>query len=882
MSTKYLKGSEWRKWDLHIHTPNSHLNNKYNCSFKEVADKIKSEKLAVVGVTNYFIVEESEVTDLQKELGNDVLLIPNFEFRINDKNKDGEYINIHILFNLETVKLTKVYESLSRVTLNNLSEPTSQYCTLENIKKYGADSVTVSLDELLTQLEKDFISSEDFLVVGVCGGYGGFHPDNKPRNVNTAIKIDKLSHFIFGDHNDTNFFLNISGDRAKDVAVPKSVIFCSDAHTIGDIGSNVTWIKSDPTFEGLKQIIYEPELRVKIQDNDPTESETYATINSLSIKFPQNLTIEDDSGEKSDFCLNGDYSLELSNNLTCIIGGRGSGKSTLAHTLYNLWINNDFMKLSAINSPLVNLNMKPNPLKKVAECTDSDVPSQTEFFFQNEIELAAKNIESMSSLIGLRLDKLSSIDIDNSLTTLKHIWRSFDNEYSELITAYDDITRIDKDISQAREDINTLKKQTEIIKSEKYKGFQANISILTSQIADYKAYRTNYDNLVKEIDSLISSLKQLDWSPEQGKDILDSLNEALNYHKNKIKVSYEEYSKEYDAKNLPKQLDEVKQELRAYLQTRGLSPENVQELAQANQNIRNLEEQIRLALNEKKPYADIYSDKSNILENYSKAYSKYNYRVLEVCGDLQKKLAGLSISEKEVNFALLVDYRMLKDELFKFVKLSLEDDTTLRADAIERLLFYNVDITTYINNKNTIRDTVNESTIAEKHRQILQELINDDQFLEKLHLRLLKYAYDIGNIQIQTKLGSKLLKNTSFGERCGIVIAIVLVAGTNPIVVDQPEDHLDGKFISDVLVPLIRKQKNNRQIILITRDANVVVGGDAELMHILEHTEQRTEILPSSIENIEDREKYIWILDGGADAFSRREQKYNINFLKKI
>ena len=45
-------------------------------------------------------------------------------------------------------------------------------------------------------------------------------------------------------------------------------------------------------------------------------------------------------------------------------------------------------------------------------------------------------------------------------------------------------------------------------------------------------------------------------------------------------------------------------------------------------------------------------------------------------------------------------------------------------------------------------------------------------------------------------------------------MAIVLVAGTNPIVIDQPEDNLDGKYISKVLVPLIRAQKQNVKLYL--------------------------------------------------------------------
>jgi len=201
---------------------------------------------------------------------------------------------------------------------------------------------------------------------------------------------------------------------------------------------------------------------------------------------------------------------------------------------------------------------------------------------------------------------------------------------------------------------------------------------------------------------------------------------------------------------------------------------------------------------------------------------------------------------------------------------------------IENILFGAENIDTFVKEKQKIQQHVNDFARAEKHRQVIQELINDDIFIEKFYLRLLKYAFDIQNIQVQTRLGGKLIKNTSFGERCGIVIAIVLVAGTNPIVIDQPEDHLDGKFISDVLLPLLRMQKHNRQIILITRDANIVIGGDAELIHILDPIDERTNVLSSSIENTDNREKYIWILDGGTEAFSRREKKYSIELLESI
>lgn len=79
-----------------------------------------------------------------------------------------------------------------------------------------------------------------------------------------------------------------------------------------------------------------------------------------------------------------------------------------------------------------------------------------------------------------------------------------------------------------------------------------------------------------------------------------------------------------------------------------------------------------------------------------------------------------------------------------------------------------------------------------------------------------------------------------------------------------------------MLVPLIRGQKQKRQIILVTRDANIAIGGDSELILILDKEATGTQFLPSTIENKENRPKYIWILDGGAKAFQTREEKYNL------
>ena len=234
----------------------------------------------------------------------------------------------------------------------------------------------------------------------------------------------------------------------------------------------------------------------------------------------------------------------------------------------------------------------------------------------------------------------------------------------------------------------------------------------------------------------------------------------------------------------------------------------------------------------------------------------------------------LSKSKHEITFHPIINENILKDQVVGFIKDNNTSKTPLSADNIKSVIFGDSKIDDFVKDKNKIVEVVNESQKATIHTKVLKELLNNANFTESLHLRIIKHFFDIDNIQIQTKLGDKPLQSTSFGERCGIVISIVLVAGTNPIIINQPEDNLDGKFISNVLVPLIRKKKHNRQIILITRDANIVIGGDSELIEILEEGDDKTTIIPSTIENKSNRSKYIWILDGGEEAFQNRERKY--------
>ena len=119
-----------------------------------------------------------------------------------------------------------------------------------------------------------------------------------------------------------------------------------------------------------------------------------------------------------------------------------------------------------------------------------------------------------------------------------------------------------------------------------------------------------------------------------------------------------------------------------------------------------------------------------------------------------------------------------------------------------------------------------------------------------------------------------------------------------PLLIDQPEDDLDSRSIYDSIVPKIRELKKRRQIIMVSHDANMVVGSDSEEVIIVNrHGKDRKnkdgryfDYLSGSLENtmlFDDgieitlssqgvREHCCVILDGGEEAFAKRKSKYNI------
>jgi hypothetical protein len=127
------------------------------------------------------------------------------------------------------------------------------------------------------------------------------------------------------------------------------------------------------------------------------------------------------------------------------------------------------------------------------------------------------------------------------------------------------------------------------------------------------------------------------------------------------------------------------------------------------------------------------------------------------------------------------------------------------------------------------------------------------------------------------------LERLSLGQRATALLLLLFATDQRPLVLDQPEDDLDNRFVYDDVVPLLRGAKGGdgdvleRQVVTATHNANIPVLGDAEQILVLDVADHRGRVdCDGSIDRVAVRERVRTILEGGEEAFSRRLGKYGM------
>jgi len=176
--------------------------------------------------------------------------------------------------------------------------------------------------------------------------------------------------------------------------------------------------------------------------------------------------------------------------------------------------------------------------------------------------------------------------------------------------------------------------------------------------------------------------------------------------------------------------------------------------------------------------------------------------------------------------------------------------------------------------KDAKRIQENTSPFAKDEDAVVTILVDGGKRL----LAILKLEEAMWDDQLLIRLGGTPIDKVSPGQRSSAMLPLIALAETTPLVIDQPEDNLDKRLIGRALANVLAQLKEKRQIIVCTHDPNIVVGGDAEQVIVLEAESNRkgsvAENGHGSVDTPEIVKTIIDLLEGGKAAFEAREKRY--------
>lgn len=357
MRTTYPRGSEWRKWDLHLHAPGTKLNDQFNSTdgtdvWDAYCQRLHDSDVQAFGITDYFSADAYFNTrdKYHERYPNSAkVLFPNIELRTNDVvNRQQEEVNIHLLFNPFRPNHPEKIRTFLHALKTNKTDNSSRHVTASELRSSDDYAAPTTTRAFILEALKDTYGNDDEVLECVlkitAANNDGIRPERgKQRKLQLTDELDKFSDAFFGNVGNVDYFLRT--DRSEDKTEythPKPVLSGCDAHSLADLDARLgqivsdptsgivlapTWIKADVTYEGLKQIIFEPQNRVFLGPEPDIERR----VRACRTKYIDSLHINGIAGYRQDqhgvwFC---DEKILLGKELVAIIGNKGSGKSAI-------------------------------------------------------------------------------------------------------------------------------------------------------------------------------------------------------------------------------------------------------------------------------------------------------------------------------------------------------------------------------------------------------------------------------------------------------------------------------------------------------------------------------------------------------------------------
>lgn len=925
---RFPRGSEWRKWDLHVHSPGTKLSDGYRCEGDEAeldrfCTTLHNSDVKAFGITDYFSFDgffafKERYDALYPD--SDKVFFPNLELRLNEAvNKATEVVDFHIIFPPDLTR-EKATEFLMYLKTQNTNDKGKRQSCADLASSTDYDKATVSRDDIEKAINCAYggktARTDHCLLIAAVNNSGIRADSGSKRKKYLADEIDKLADGFFGSPANTAYFLDPDRLEANDQKVaPKPVFAGCDAHNFddlcswlgaesaGDNAKHVVWVKADLTFDGLQQTLIEPSERVRIHATSPDKKEPYKVISRIEFKDSDDFPDE----------------VVFNPGLNAIIGSRSSGKSALLAYVAHA-IDPGYAVAQQVASGMNEGEAGPGAsiswadVENLGHSVEWAAPTaetgRVIYVPQNSLYLISERPDEITAKIRpaiFRSDPESEVRYQKAMIDVDESNQSISEAVAKWYSLADEIETLTDEI-RGLGDRKAVGGQQKALKKE-IKALRKSSSLTDEEVEKYQevlAFIGSSEARLKEIEE-----EKRDLEPYVTRDSNENAYEATS----KVVASVFITPNPADMPaGIQAKLEKLVKDAREPLVTRVKSA-LVGYRAGLDKEQRSLS-----ASNEK-----LHVDNKELIEK-----NLANVQIAELVKDLRGQDDTLAKIDKKTALSKTKSDEQLKlreviatrvgdrDRLLQ----AFVDDFNASGHALEDMTFA-IEIDYDSEDVLRISEGFNKNEkspyIVDKACIDLAKALSDPgKFIEYMGSGKQKLNRGV-SAEAQTSFALTATKDLRFvasleGDHIGgfrkssmtpgkqALFALTLILAETdepwPLLIDQPEDDLDSRSVCDVIVKDLMWRKRERQIIMVTHDANLAIGADSEeiivanrhgddrpnkdgrmfeyLTGSLEHSKPKDPKVKVVLDSAGIREHACEVLDGGPEAFQKRKDKYRI------
>lgn len=889
---EYKRGSEWGRWDLHLHTASSYdYLYKAHDADELLCAALRENNIIAAAITDHFLIDANRIEHL-RVLAPEITFFPGVELRTD---KGSNNLHVIIIFS-ETISLEELSADFDAIMKRGCAK-----------SKDSDDTIYWSYEDIIS-----FAKSHD----GLISIHAGKKTNGIDREISNgipykeAIKEDiaqDVDFFEIGKLSDIDDYYTHVFKEIKE----KPLIMCSDNHNPRNyVTKEKLWIKSNPTFDGLKQCLYQPRERIYIGEIPPAyeraQSDKKSYITQISVR-------RIGTPKYSDQCWF-DFELPINPGLVAIIGNKGSGKSALSDIIGHLckcktmdkasFLNNNrFRKpprnysvdynamllwgdehLEQIKLDIIKYDSEIESAQYLPQKYIEDICNNIDNTFQSEIDKVIfsyidpserSNAKDLNELVSIKTQplRIQSMNFKTELENINNtIIKLEDKKTSQYKKIVEDSIKNKKDILDRH-----IKLEPKMIKKPEK---QQEDTEFNNKINEVNTEIEEFDKKIKQCKNRISKIN----TEIDDYDLLISKVDLFEITASDIKALLDKFVIDH---SLQEQfILEVKSPKNRLVELRNnlvIEKENITEELTGNETNIGLNQKLDNAQKAKEVLISNANSAEKEYQKYLSDLKKWENEKDRIIGDAHTE-GTLKYFENEINYInnnLETEYKesraqreniikslySIKEQMaqiYRYIYSPISSEIISILGNLEERIEFIAEIKqsdkrlgehllSQINQKYSgvfkgktestkqmdqyIKSTefCNIDSVITFINNVLMAIDeNIDESTSKIADKKTFYnklcSLDYIDVSFSLRLGGRELDQLSPGER-GIVLLIFYLALSKnncPIIIDQPEDNLDNQSVYSKLVPCICAAKHKRQVIIVTHNPNIAIACDAE------------------------------------------------------